>query len=113
MNRGLTAICLFDFKARQRDELSVSKGNTVYVLSGADSDEDWWLVTDQCGEISGLVPSNFLRLLPHSASPCPEETSPPSRAASFQAPESPLHSQSYRLEPVDAPGGCVIVGVLF
>jgi hypothetical protein len=69
----LTGLCLFDFSARQGDELSIRKDGTVYILQDLDSDDDWWLVRDPSGK-RGLVPASYLKILPksHSTPPQPQ-----------------------------------------
>ena len=65
MSRHLRAVCLYDFAARQRDELSVSRNDQVIVQSGPDTTENWWIV--QLGPNSGLVPCNYLQILPRDS----------------------------------------------
>jgi hypothetical protein len=47
---------LYDFRAREDDELSVKKGNQFVVLDKFD--DGWWLV--DCNHHQGLVPSNYI-----------------------------------------------------
>ncbi|NXH55452.1 ES8L3 protein, partial [Rhabdornis inornatus] len=57
---------LYDFQARNSQELSVRKGDTLQVL---DQQRRWWLVQDERGD-RGHVPGNILEPLPepgHSA----------------------------------------------
>ncbi|NXQ16523.1 ES8L3 protein, partial [Peucedramus taeniatus] len=57
---------LYDFQARNSQELSVRKGDTLQVL---DQQRKWWLVQDERGD-RGHVPGNILEPLPepgHSA----------------------------------------------
>ncbi|NXQ47406.1 ES8L3 protein, partial [Catharus fuscescens] len=57
---------LYDFQARNSQELSVRKGDTLQVL---DQQKKWWLVQDERGD-RGHVPGNILEPLPepgHSA----------------------------------------------
>ncbi|XP_053819685.1 epidermal growth factor receptor kinase substrate 8-like protein 3 [Vidua chalybeata] len=59
---------LYDFQARNSQELSVRKGDTLQVL---DQQRKWWLVQDERGD-RGHVPGNILEPLlepGHSASP--------------------------------------------
>ncbi|XP_041345530.1 epidermal growth factor receptor kinase substrate 8-like protein 3 [Pyrgilauda ruficollis] len=70
--RGLVR-ALYDFQARNSQELSVRKGDTLQVL---DQQRKWWLVQDERGD-RGHVPGNILEPLPelgHSA----RQDSPPS-----------------------------------
>ncbi|NXK70285.1 ES8L3 protein, partial [Sylvietta virens] len=63
---------LYDFQARNSQELSVRKGDMLQVL---DQQRKWWLVQDERGD-RGHVPGNILEPLPepgHSA----REDSPP------------------------------------
>ncbi|XP_059723929.1 epidermal growth factor receptor kinase substrate 8-like protein 3 [Haemorhous mexicanus] len=63
---------LYDFQARNSQELSVRKGDTLQVL---DQQRKWWLVQDERGD-RGHVPGNILEPLPepgHSA----RQDSPP------------------------------------
>ncbi|NXA75915.1 ES8L3 protein, partial [Thryothorus ludovicianus] len=50
---------LYDFQARNSQELSVRKGDTLQVL---DQQRKWWLVQDQWGD-RGHVPGNILERL--------------------------------------------------
>ena len=52
-----SAEVIFDFEARNEDELTCIAGQNVTLL--AKSSDDWWMV--QYNGKSGLVPSNFLR----------------------------------------------------
>lgn len=57
---------LYDFQARNSQELSVRKGDTLQVLN---QQKKWWLVQDERGD-RGHVPGNILEPLPgpgHSA----------------------------------------------
>ncbi|NWW27813.1 ES8L3 protein, partial [Falcunculus frontatus] len=57
---------LYDFQARNSQELSVRKGDTLQVL---EQQRKWWLVQDERGD-RGHVPGNILEPLPeagHSA----------------------------------------------
>ncbi|NWX67260.1 ES8L3 protein, partial [Promerops cafer] len=57
---------LYDFQARNSQELSVRKGDTLQVL---DQQRKWWLVQDEWGD-RGYVPGNILEPVPepgHSA----------------------------------------------
>ncbi|NWU03865.1 ES8L3 protein, partial [Urocynchramus pylzowi] len=56
--RGL-ARALYDFQARNSQELSVRKGDTLQVL---DQQRKWWLVQDERGD-RGHVPGNILEPL--------------------------------------------------
>ncbi|XP_041278463.1 epidermal growth factor receptor kinase substrate 8-like protein 3 [Onychostruthus taczanowskii] len=70
--RGLVR-ALYDFQARNSQELSVRKGDTLQVL---DQQRKWWLVQDERGD-RGHVPGNILEPVPelgHSA----RQDSPPS-----------------------------------
>ncbi|NWW81523.1 ES8L3 protein, partial [Climacteris rufus] len=51
---------LYDFQARNSQELSVRKGDTLQVL---DQQRKWWLVQDERGD-RGHVPGNILEPLP-------------------------------------------------
>ncbi|CAD5117431.1 DgyrCDS6201 [Dimorphilus gyrociliatus] len=48
---------LFNFEARNGDELSFKEGDTVYLLDR--TDPNWW--TGRCGNRTGLVPSNYFQ----------------------------------------------------
>ena len=52
-----SAEVMYDFEARNRDEISCLAGQVVYIL--AKSDAEWWLV-EHSGQ-KGLIPSNFLQ----------------------------------------------------
>ncbi|NXS35665.1 ES8L3 protein, partial [Pomatostomus ruficeps] len=67
---------LYDFQARNSQELSIRKGDTLQVL---DQQRRWWLVQDEWGD-RGHVPGNILEPLPepghtegHSA---PQDSAP-------------------------------------
>ncbi|NXX36435.1 ES8L3 protein, partial [Nicator chloris] len=73
---------LYDFQARNSQELSVRKGDTLQVL---DQQRKWWLVQDERGD-KGYVPGNILEPLPepgHSAA----QDSPPTLQPSSSAAE--------------------------
>ncbi|NWT21685.1 ES8L2 protein, partial [Vireo altiloquus] len=53
------ARALYDFQARNSQELSVRKGDTLQVL---DQQRKWWLVQDEWGD-RGHVPGNILEPL--------------------------------------------------
>ena len=55
------AIVLFDFTAREADELSVKRGDVVELLPSEESDEEWQLVQHSHSR-SGLVPLNHLKV---------------------------------------------------
>ena len=59
----IRAACIYDFRARQKDELSACAGDTLIILDGIKTDENWWLVQDNHGS-TGLFPSTFLKVLP-------------------------------------------------
>ncbi|NXH95118.1 ES8L3 protein, partial [Pachycephala philippinensis] len=67
---------LYDFQARNSQELSVRKGDTLQVL---EQQRKWWLVQDEWGD-RGHVPGNILEPLPepgHDAGHGPRQESPP------------------------------------
>ncbi|NXC02249.1 ES8L3 protein, partial [Orthonyx spaldingii] len=70
------ARALYDFQARNSQELSIRKGDTLQVL---DQQRKWWLVQDERGD-RGHVPGNILEPLPepgHSAGHGPRQDGPP------------------------------------
>ncbi|NXS78440.1 ES8L3 protein, partial [Erpornis zantholeuca] len=70
------ARALYDFQARNSQELSVRKGDTLQVL---DQQRKWWLVQDERGD-RGHVPGNILEPLPepgHDGGHSPTQDSPP------------------------------------
>ncbi|NXW76508.1 ES8L3 protein, partial [Hirundo rustica] len=71
---------LYDFQARNSQELSVRKGDTLQVL---DQQRKWWLVQDEWGD-RGHVPGNILEPLPEPGY-SPRQDSPPT----LQADSSP------------------------
>ncbi|XP_058711565.1 epidermal growth factor receptor kinase substrate 8-like protein 3 [Poecile atricapillus] len=66
------ARALYDFQARNSQELSVRKGDTLQVL---DQQRKWWLVQDERGD-RGHVPGNILEPLPEPGY-SPRQDSPP------------------------------------
>ncbi|KAM6311225.1 epidermal growth factor receptor kinase substrate 8-like protein 3 [Podargus strigoides] len=87
LTQGL-ARALYEFQARNPQELSVRMGDTLQVL---DQRKKWWLVQDGRGD-RGYVPSNILELLEqgygggHSASQdCPPNLHPNSSPAEVTA----------------------------
>ncbi|XP_017695521.1 PREDICTED: epidermal growth factor receptor kinase substrate 8-like protein 3, partial [Lepidothrix coronata] len=67
---------LYDFQARNSQELSVRKGDTLQVLS---QQKKWWLVQDERGD-RGHVPGNILEPLPvpgRGGGPSAGQDSPP------------------------------------
>lgn len=56
-----TAKVLYDYTPATHDELPLSIGNKVDVLST--EDDPWWLCSDRSGR-EGMVPSNYLSRLP-------------------------------------------------
>ncbi|XP_005530281.1 PREDICTED: epidermal growth factor receptor kinase substrate 8-like protein 3 [Pseudopodoces humilis] len=66
------ARALYDFQARNSQELSVRKGDTLQVL---DQQRKWWLVQDERGD-RGHVPGNILEPLPEPGH-SPRQDSPP------------------------------------
>ncbi|KAM4759996.1 epidermal growth factor receptor kinase substrate 8-like protein 3 isoform 2-T5 [Cyanocitta cristata] len=67
---------LYDFQARNSQELSVRKGDTLQVL---DQQRKWWLVQDEWGD-RGHVPGNILEPLPepgHNGGHSARQDSPP------------------------------------
>ncbi|XP_048184412.1 epidermal growth factor receptor kinase substrate 8-like protein 3 [Corvus hawaiiensis] len=67
---------LYDFQARNSQELSVRKGDTLQVL---DQQRKWWLVQDEWGD-RGHVPGNILEPLPepgHDGGHGARQDSPP------------------------------------
>ncbi|NWI42700.1 ES8L3 protein, partial [Picathartes gymnocephalus] len=67
---------LYDFQARNSQELSVRKGDTLQVL---DQQRKWWLVQDERGD-RGHVPGNILEPLPepgHKGGHSAGQDSPP------------------------------------
>ncbi|NWH42273.1 ES8L3 protein, partial [Chloropsis hardwickii] len=73
---------LYDFQARNSQELSVRKGDTLQVL---DQQRKWWLVQDERGD-RGHVPGNILEPLPEPGRSARED-SPPSLQPSSSAAE--------------------------
>ncbi|NWV25869.1 ES8L3 protein, partial [Origma solitaria] len=71
------ARALYDFQARNSQELSVRKEDTLQVL---DQQRKWWLVQDERGD-RGYVPGNILEPLPepgHKRGHSATQDSPPS-----------------------------------
>lgn len=62
---GKRAKAEYDFTASEPEELSLTEGETLYVLD--DSAEDWWKVRNERGE-EGEVPASYVELLEDSAS---------------------------------------------
>lgn len=62
---GKRAKAEYDFTASEPEELSLTEGETLYVLD--DSAEDWWKVRNERGE-EGEVPASYVELLEDSTS---------------------------------------------
>jgi len=56
------ALALYDFDAREANELSFKSGDVVTVLS---QDGEWW--TAELHGHTGTVPSNYMQLRPQTA----------------------------------------------
>lgn len=54
----VTACALYSFDSNDSDEISVQKGDIVNLLEAYD--DGWWLV--KRGELTGLVPSNYMKI---------------------------------------------------
>ena len=63
---GTPAIALFDFNAREPDELSVRRGEALQVLKVDDGEEGWAQGRSHDGR-QGLLPLSYVRLLPSTA----------------------------------------------
>ena len=62
VDAGVHAIALFDFRSRTRDELSLTKGESITILSEA-VDEDGWAHGQRIRDGGkGLVPLSHVRL---------------------------------------------------
>jgi len=48
---------LFKYEAQQSDELSFDEGDLLYILDFSDS--GWWKA--KCGDVCGLIPSNYVQ----------------------------------------------------
>lgn len=48
---------MYKYDARQSDELSFDEGDLLYILDQSDS--GWWKA--KCGDVSGLIPSNYVQ----------------------------------------------------
>ncbi|XP_066977459.1 jouberin-like isoform X2 [Macrobrachium rosenbergii] len=59
---GRLVSVLHDFEAREPDELSVKQGD--YVMFVKKESHDWWQVRTADMKQTGLVPSNYLKILP-------------------------------------------------
>ncbi|XP_019851292.1 PREDICTED: SH3 domain-containing kinase-binding protein 1-like isoform X1 [Amphimedon queenslandica] len=58
---------MFSYNADQDDEVSVTEGDTVDIISTKTDQDGWWKI--RAGGKVGLVPDNFLSAIPSSASP--------------------------------------------
>ncbi|NXP40396.1 ES8L3 protein, partial [Leiothrix lutea] len=72
---------LYDFQARNSQELSVRKGDTLQVL---DQQRKWWLVQDERGD-RGHVPGNILEPLPEPGYGARQDSPPSLRLDSSPA----------------------------
>ena len=52
---------LEDFKAKEKDHLSVKKKEHVYLVSNKKHDKTWMYVCNMTGDKLGLVPAKVLR----------------------------------------------------
>ncbi|NWV35329.1 ES8L3 protein, partial [Grantiella picta] len=66
------ARALYDFQARNVQELSVRKGDKLQIL---DQQRKWWLVQDERGD-RGHVPGNILEPLPEPGHSATQESPP-------------------------------------
>ena len=55
---------MFSYNADQDDEVSVTEGDTVDVISTKTDQDGWWKI--KAGGKVGLVPDNFLSAIPSS-----------------------------------------------
>lgn len=52
-------IALFDFAARESDEIDIRKGDKFTIIEKFD--DGWWEV--ECDRTRGLIPSNYIKII--------------------------------------------------
>ncbi len=52
-------IALFDFTARESDEMDIRKGDKFTIIEKFD--DGWWEV--ECDQTRGLIPSNYIKIV--------------------------------------------------
>uniref|UniRef100_A0A8U8B8E0 Uncharacterized protein n=1 Tax=Geospiza parvula TaxID=87175 RepID=A0A8U8B8E0_GEOPR len=88
---------LYDFQARNSQELSVRKGDTLQVL---DQQRKWWLVQDERGD-RGHVPGNILEPLPepgHSSRQVGDPSALPSPPPTLHPSSSPAEVTAWLMD---------------
>lgn len=60
-------LALYSFQSQSEEELSFSKDEHLDIIEKPANDPDWWRARNQLGEI-GLVPKNYIQILPDSKS---------------------------------------------
>lgn len=60
-------LALYSFQSQSTEELSFSKDERLDIIERPANDPDWWRARNQLGEI-GLVPKNYVQVLPESKS---------------------------------------------
>ncbi|XP_014678366.1 PREDICTED: cytoplasmic protein NCK2-like, partial [Priapulus caudatus] len=58
---GATVLALFGFTARNEEELSIARGETLHLVEKPPDDPEWWKLRAAGGAL-GLVPKNYVKL---------------------------------------------------
>ena len=56
---GLKALALYDFQAQGDDELTVMKGDALWVIE--QDDDEWWRCRNTKGD-EGVVPASYIEV---------------------------------------------------
>ncbi|XP_054770704.2 cytoplasmic protein NCK2-like [Lytechinus pictus] len=61
---------LYAFKARTEEELNFENGESLDIISNPSDDQDWWRARNKKGN-TGLVPSNYVKVVENADPVCP------------------------------------------
>ncbi|KAI9894229.1 MAG: hypothetical protein M1814_004083 [Vezdaea aestivalis] len=120
---GKRALVQYDYEKAEDNEIDLVEGEYVHDIDMVDT--DWWQVTNERGQ-SGLVPANYLELLPEEAPsasishpiqvPTPEATPPPPAAPAASSGKTATAIYDYEAaedNELSFPEGATITGVEF
>ena len=55
---NLLFVAKYDYSARTNGDLSIKRGDLLYIMNS--HDEDWWLATAKHSGQEGYIPSNYV-----------------------------------------------------